>query len=850
MLRVAFQGLRGRKGPFVGAFLALAVAAALVMACGTLLQAGVQSQSPVERYSAAPIVVAGEQKAKVNVGTDNEDSVALFERARISSSLVPRLAALDGVQAAIADITVPAQLLGPHGPVDGPTGHPSAVHPWETAVLTPYALRSGRAPNRSDELVLDAGLARRGGTRIGARVRLASNGPARRMTVVGIARTGAKVDRQGVMFVTTPEAERLAALPGSIDAVGIVPSAGVDQAALADRVRELLDGRAQVVTGSARGDVEHIENIEAKEAVTAIGGTFGGLALFIAMFVVASTIGLSVLQRQREVALLRAIAATPKQVRRMIRWEALLVGLTASAVGVVPGALLASALGNALADHGIAPEELVVKPGIIPVVAAVGSSVLTALIAVAAAGRRASRVQPTQALQESATEPRLIGPVRILAGLIALAGALALISVSASSSSPNTVADAAVGVSFALVLAVAFLGPLVARLAALVVRPLLARSDRVGGFLAISNIRASSRQFASAVTPLVLTVALSSTMLFVATTREHAASEQLDKRVTADLVLQSDGPGIPRSVADEARQVPGVQTAVGTASTTLGPGLGSTYKTVPAAVLDPQQIDGVLDLDVQSGSLSDLREGTIALSETRADVAHAKVGDRVSIVLGDGTHQRARVAATYKRDLGFGEAVLPTALAAAHLTSPLLDTVLIQTGAGASPAQVEARLRPLIARYPGLTVGNRHDLSARVDADRAANDWLFRILAGIVFAFTAIAVVNTLMMIGLHRTRELALLRLIGGTARQVRSMARWESAMLIALGLGLGGAIALITLIPTANVISGSPVPYAPLGLVALVFGSSAAVGLLGTQLATRLALRSRPVDAIGLRD
>ena len=104
MLRVAFQGLRGRKGPFVGAFLALAVAAALVMACGTLLQAGVQSKSPVERYSAAPIVVAGDQNETVNAGTDAEDSIPLFERARVSSSLVPRLAAVAGVRHAIGDV--------------------------------------------------------------------------------------------------------------------------------------------------------------------------------------------------------------------------------------------------------------------------------------------------------------------------------------------------------------------------------------------------------------------------------------------------------------------------------------------------------------------------------------------------------------------------------------------------------------------------------------------------------------------------------------------------------------------------------------------------------------------------
>jgi putative ABC transport system permease protein len=137
-----------------------------------------------------------------------------------------------------------------------------------------------------------------------------------------------------------------------------------------------------------------------------------------------------------------------------------------------------------------------------------------------------------------------------------------------------------------------------------------------------------------------------------------------------------------------------------------------------------------------------------------------------------------------------------------------------------------------------------------VDANREANNWLFRILSVIIFVFTAIAVVNTLTMIALHRTRELALLQLVGGTRRQVLAMARWEGGMVVALGVGIGAAIALITLIPTSNVVSGSPIPYAPLGLIVLVLGASAAVGLLATQFATRLALRPRPVDGIGLRD
>ena len=399
-------------------------------------------------------------------------------------------------------------------------------------------------------------------------------------------------------------------------------------------------------------------------------------------------------------------------------------------------------------------------------------------------------------------------------------------------------------------IAVALLGPLVARTAASLAATVLGRGGNVSGFLAVSNMRTASRRFSSAMTPIVLTVAISSTLVFSATTREHASADQERHRVTADLVLQSDGVGIPRSALEEARHVPGVETAVGTAETSLGPSLGSVYSLAQAVVVDPDGMDRVLDLDVTKGSLAKLGADSIALSQAQADTAGADAGDRVELALGDGTRRDVRVAAVYERGLGFGDAVLPTALAGAHVTNPMLTSVLIRTAPGASPEAVASRLERLTARYPDLTVGDRHEHAARVDASRESNNWLFRILSVIIFAFTAIAVVNTLVMIALHRTRELALLQLVGGTRNQVLAMARWEGGMVVGLGIAIGGAIALTTLVPTSSVISGSPVPYAPLGVVALVIGASAAVGLLATQFSTRLALRPRPVDGIGLHD
>src|SRR5439155_18896294 len=183
-------------------------------------------------------------------------------------------------------------------------------------------------------------------------------------------------------------------------------------------------------------------------------------------------------------------------------------------------------------------------------------------------------------------------------------------------------------------------------------------------------------------------------------------------------------------------------------------------------------------------------------------------------------------------------------LAAGHLASPLLQTILVRTS---NPANVGPRLRKLATRYPGLRVGDRATLLASADdADRATNRWLTPLFVAIIFAFTSIAVVNTLTMIALQRGRELGLLRLTGGTPGQVRSMARWEAVLIVTIGLGVGLAIAAAALLPLSDALTGSIRPHVPLGQLAAILGISALLALLALTLPTRRALRAPPVEAI----
>src|SRR3954452_7462652 len=485
MLRLAIITARKRLGTYVGAFLALFGSAILVMAGGMLLESALESDAPVPRYAAADAVVTGHQ----DVGPDHD--VILGEPVRISSALVRRLAAVPRVRAAIADDAVPGRL----------GAHDVQAHGWSSAQLAPYRLVAGRRPAGVDEVVTTFP------SHHGARERLTSTEPARTVTVVGIAHARSTPHGPPLIFLTDSEAGHLACHPGRVDAIGILGGRGLDLGRL-----RAAAGDAAVLTGAARGNAESPSVQIGRTQLIAVAASFGGLGMFIAIFVVAGTMALIIQQREHEIALLRAIAATPGQVRRMITYAAVILSLVASAVGVVPGAALGRALARGFVRHSIAPPSFTVTASWLAAGVAIASGVTIALFAVLAAGRRASRVSPTRALADASVEPRGIGTGRLAGGAIALVAAVPLFSVANVTHSAQTAAATSEMTALFLVAAVGFLGPLVARLAAAVLSPVLSRIAPVGGFLASANLRAASRRFSAATTPLVLSIALSCTL--------------------------------------------------------------------------------------------------------------------------------------------------------------------------------------------------------------------------------------------------------------------------------------------------------------------------------------------------
>ncbi len=597
---------------------------------------------------------------------------------------------------AIADRSIYAQVVDGRGRlVLGRDHGVSTGHGWESAPLTPYALTNGHAPRRPADVVIDAQLAADGSYNPSDRIRIVTPGSTRTFVVAGIAtaRAGLEKSRQGAVFFRDDVAAHLSGNDGKFDLIGILTEPGADPETVAARVRHTLDQRGlQVLTGANRGSAESPADVISREDSVAGLTVFAVLAAFVAIFVVASTFALSIQQRHRELALFRAIGSTPRQVRRMVAAEALLLALLAWTIAAPIGLLCAHLERGVFIRAGMVPEGLSLRVGWLPFACGLAAAIVTTQLAAFASARRASRIRPIEALREAATDRRSVSWGRGLAGLAALAAGVAILIALAGASTGGAESDAPAA-TMVFMLAAALLGPLLALPFAWLLGVPLAAISRGPGMLARANTRANLRRAASVATPVMLAVSVVCTILFARSALQRETIDQTTRRTNAGYVLRAhDAPGLPPSVAAAARRLPGVTDASGSIATSVVVAAdGVNLRALPARGVDPGTLGSVLDLGIRSGSLTDLTGRAIAVSTSSAKSLGWHVGDEVRARLGDGTPMTVRVAATFTRPLGFGEIVLPRALVEQHVTQPL-DAVRLREGR--APLGAGRRSRP------------------------------------------------------------------------------------------------------------------------------------------------------------
>ncbi|MCK2221774.1 ABC transporter permease [Actinomadura sp. ATCC 31491] len=795
MIGIALRTLRHRKGAFAGAFVALLCAAALVCACLMLLETGLRGGVAPERYAGTPVVVAADQYVRQSVdkgdGETKTKAKPLTERAWLPASVADGLRRAPGVSRVVTEVTFPFGASTGHG--------------WESAALTPFTIARGREPRAAGEVVVDA----RAGLAVGAELR--------GHRVVGV--TAQALPSQDTVFFSTAEARRLAGHPGKVSAIGVF---GTGEVAVPEG--------AVVHTGDERGRLEFLDAEQARVSLISMGGALAGTSLLVAILVVVGTFALSVRQRHRELALLRAVAATPKQVRALVGGEALLVGVAAGVLGAGAGVGLGLWLHGTFVALGTTPANLRLVVSPFPPLAAFLATVGAAQVAARVSARRISRIRPVEALGEAALDQGRLPWWRAAAGAVCVAGGVVLVAVLSGLRTEAAATPVTMLTALLWTVAVTLLGPLLARAA---VRVLPLGAAGVSGFLAGRSLRAAPKGLAAVLAPLTLLVAMTCTILFAPATVGRAAEEQARAGLRAGHVVTGAG-------AAAVARVPGVEAVVPVLRTTVRAGLD---KYAAQAVAYDRR---VLDLDVTAGSMDAFGEDAVAISGTAAARLGIGAGDPLALTLGDGTPARLTVAAVYARGLGFGDLTLPYDLVTGHVDDPA--PTLLVSAPGLAAAALRAALPPgaEVSAVTGGPTGGAAGGPTGGAAGGGANQQAAFVALGLIIAFTAIAVVNTLAMATSGRARELAALRLAGTTRRQVLRMLRLETLGAVLVAAVLGTGVALVTLAAFGAGMTGSATPSVPPVAYALVIAATAGLALVATAVPARLVLRVRPAEAV----
>ncbi|MFF0624300.1 FtsX-like permease family protein [Streptomyces sp. NPDC004296] len=798
-----------KRGIAAGVAAALLCAAALTGAFGVLLESALRAHGSADRYEHAVAVVAASQRVEV-VKDDQTDVRPLVERARVPVSVADRVRTVPGVTEVVADISLP--VVTADGAVRTGRG-------WDATALTEVELRAGRAPQAEHEVAVDSG----SGRAVGDTVRLQVGGKAPEpYRVSGLVADGSGAGHD--VWFSQHTAQVLSGRPERADALVVL---GTKETS-AQTLRAAAPGLV-VATGAGRGDVENPEVAAARLDLIGVCASIGGVALLVVLLIVTGLLDTSVRDRTRELAVLRAIGATPRQVRRVIVRETLKVAVPASLLGGLLSLGLGTLLHRFMAEQGVLPQGLGLALGPFPVVGALALTVLTAVGSAWLAARRVSRIRPAQAVSETSAEPIRLPRWRVITGLVLLVVGLA--SAATAFAFGGQVATAAMGgLVLSLIWAAALLGPSIARGGIVVLSPVMRLLFPVPGRLATDTATAAAVRLASVITPIALALSFGASQLFVQTTAVNATRTQATAGLHADQVLVSNGPGVPRAMhrAVEGTAGPGTVTAV--KRTTVVMSVAAQLQSLPT-----QGVKGALsnlDPGVKAGSLKGLRgKNTVALSSNVASAA--KVGSTVSLWLGDGTVIRPEVVAVYNRGQGFGDVLLPHDMVAAHVTDAGHDDYLLVKGA--------ADLRPVLDRFPGTRATSAGQYSAAL-TEKARQQALPGLLAvAAISLFTLIGVVTTLAVATASRRRELALLRLIGATRGQVLAMLRLETCLVLGTGAAVGSLVAAVTLLTFGGAVTGLSALSVSPSVCAAVLGTVFLSGTAAVMLPARRLLRRR---------
>jgi putative ABC transport system permease protein len=849
MIRVTLVSLWARRRRLAGTTVAVFLGVAFL--AGTLVLGDTLSANFdrlfAEVSSGTDVVVRSGSVIDTDDGPDDA-------RGALDESLVAELAGIDGVADVEGQVVGYGALVGRDGEPVGGNGPPRLAGSWiADPALNPYELVEGRAPETPDEVVVNRGAAELAEVGVGDSTLVQTPEPVE-VTVVGIATFGG-ADGLGATtwtaFTLEGAQEHVTDRPGEVSTILVRADGGVGSDELRSRVERALPGGVEAITGRELAD-ERAEGISATflDMLRTFLVVFAGIALVVTTLSIANTFSITVAQRTRELALVRAVGGSRRQLRRAVTVEALGIGVVASALGVGAGVGVASLLKvvfsafgfGALPDGG-----LELRP--LSLVAAFVVGVVVTFVAARSAARRAARLAPVEAMRDAAAEPRVIGLRRRLVGAaLAVTGVATTLVGAGSDAVLPTGVGALLLTAAVLVLAPVGLTPVASALGAG-----LRRLKGVDAVLAEENARRNPRRSASTATALVVGVAVVALFTVFAASMKTALADQVADDVRADLVVASPSFGGGRLSPELAVELSGLDEVDGVVALGGGPALVDGESTTLTSVDDATRLTPVGGLSASDGSFDSLAGpgdgAAIAVSEDRAGDEGWSVGSTAELTFVDGSTEAVTVEAVYPDNSLLGGILVPGGLWAEHTVQPTDANVLIDVAAGTSVDDARQAISPIADRHGG----DVQDGDELADAAGQGLD----LMLGVVYVLLALAVIiallgigNTLSLAVHERRRELGLLRAVGQTRRQVRSVLRLESVIVAVFGTAVGVALgSYLGWALFATVWTDGGGFTLPAGRLAVIGVMGALAGVLAATRPARRAARTPILEAIATR-
>jgi putative ABC transport system permease protein len=852
MKTATLQGLFGRK--LRTALTALSIVLGVAMVSGTFILTDTMKKAFDDLF-------AGTYK---NTGAviSGKEIVKGAAKSTVPESLEPKVAALSDVEnasGAIFDISGTSdfvKLIGRDGKQLGSKQQPNfgwGFEPGQKA--NPTALKSGKWAVGPSQVVIDAASAKKGHYALGDQIGVAGEGPRRTMTVSGIARFGSVDSIGGATFAVfdVPTAQKLLNKEGQFDAIYVTPKSGVSQADAADQVKPLLPSSAQIETGDAAGKAAASEVNDGLAFFQYLLLAFAAIALIVGAFVIFNTLSMTVAQRVRELATLRTLGASRKQVFRSVLLEGFVTGLFAAIVGLLFGLLIAKGLNALFKSLGVdLPSTGTVfstRTVVVSLLLGVGITVLATI----SPARRATRVPPIAAVREGATLPpsrlarsRTAAP--IVLGLAVAALGLGLFA--NLGTGPVLVLD---GVGCLLL----FIG--VGMIASRLVRPLAAavgapgrRFGGVAGALAKDNATRNPARTARTAGALMIGLALVTLVATLGASLKGTTKDALKDQVRADYVVTAENgfDTFTSSVGNALASAPGVAAA----SAVRDDKASSFGSDIDVTGVDPSTIGNVYDFRWKKGSdnllLSLGSDGAIVRNQF-ADAQDLEVGSKFSIQTPQGKRIPLVVRGIYdppaeELDALLGAVTLSQRAFDSHFPQPKDLFVFVDTNDGVT-SQATASLDKTLNPYPDAVARTN---SAWITERAGSIDMIlniFYVLLALSIIVSLFGMVNALALSVFERTRELGMLRAIGLTRRQTRRMIRYESVIIALIGAALGLPLGMLLAAVITKALDSMDVTFSLPLVAVIVFAIVATLaGMLAAILPARRASRLNVLKAL----